>query len=346
MKSKISALGLISLFLIMSACVTTKAVRLGTGPVRPPVPENQVAVYRTADQVPGNYEEIALLSSTGEAMWTNEEQMWKSMKKKAGKMGANAIILDAMSEPSAGAKVASNFLGVTGAQRKGKAIAVYVFHAREIKEIKKVSNMPLEKQQPIEQPEVVSDEEKKGKEEEEKDKPLEKKRLIKEKEAEPKVDKEVMPEKKERISKEEKKDKEEKVKVPEEKEKEFIVKGEEGFSGFSSKIEVVIDKSEIRLMPDHKSQVIGRVRFGALLESIEKIGEWYKVYLPTKEEGVEILGYIHNFCVRGKAVKIYLKDGTVLRANILSEDTKKIIIVTKMGKFRISHKEILKIERE
>jgi len=60
-------------------------------------------------------------------MWTSEEQMWDSMRKKAGKFGANAIILDAMSEPSAGAKVASMFLGVGGAERKGKAIAIYIF---------------------------------------------------------------------------------------------------------------------------------------------------------------------------------------------------------------------------
>jgi len=119
--------------LVLVACVTTKAVRLGTAPTRLSVDWQQVAVYRTADQVPGKYEEIALLSSTGEAMWTNEEQMWKSMKKKAGKLGANGIILDAMSEPSAGAKVAAAFLGVGGAQRKGKAIAIYILPAEEQK---------------------------------------------------------------------------------------------------------------------------------------------------------------------------------------------------------------------
>jgi hypothetical protein len=53
--------------------------------------------------------------------------MWNSLRKKAGKLGANAIILDAMSEPSAGAKVAAAFLLGTGAERKGKAIAIYVF---------------------------------------------------------------------------------------------------------------------------------------------------------------------------------------------------------------------------
>jgi hypothetical protein len=112
--------------LVFAACVTTKAVRLGTTVGRQPVKWQDVVVYRTADQVPGKYEEMALLSSTGDSAFTSEETMWNSMRKKAGKLGANAIILDAMSEPSAGAKVAAAFLLGTGAERKGKAIAIYV----------------------------------------------------------------------------------------------------------------------------------------------------------------------------------------------------------------------------
>jgi uncharacterized protein YbjQ (UPF0145 family) len=56
--------------------------------------------------------------------------MFNSMKKKAGSLGANAIILDAVSEPSAGAKIAAAFLG-TSAERKGKAIAIFIFPEEE-----------------------------------------------------------------------------------------------------------------------------------------------------------------------------------------------------------------------
>lgn len=108
-----------------AACVTTNATRLGGGPARPQVNADDVVLYRSADQVPGSYEEVAILHSEGEASWTNEEGMYRSMRKKAGEMGANAIILDALSEPSAGAKIAGAFLG-TGAERKGRAIAIYV----------------------------------------------------------------------------------------------------------------------------------------------------------------------------------------------------------------------------
>jgi hypothetical protein len=108
---------------------TTKAVQLGTATaVRPPVPWNKVLVFRAPADVPGKYEEVALLQTTANSLMTTEAGMWKSMKKKAGGLGANAIILDAVSEPKAGTKVLGAVLGVAP-ERKGKAIAIYIFPA-------------------------------------------------------------------------------------------------------------------------------------------------------------------------------------------------------------------------
>lgn len=86
---------------------------------------DQVIIYRTADQVPGKYVEIALLNSSGPAGWTDEEKMFTNMRYEAGQIGANAIIFDAISEPSALAKVAATIVGV-GADRKGKALAIFL----------------------------------------------------------------------------------------------------------------------------------------------------------------------------------------------------------------------------
>lgn len=86
---------------------------------------DQVRIYRTADQVPSKYEELALLNSTGESSWTNEQKMMESMRKKAGAMGANGVILDAITEAGAGAKVVGAIFG-TGSERKGRAIAIFV----------------------------------------------------------------------------------------------------------------------------------------------------------------------------------------------------------------------------
>lgn len=117
---------LLAAAVLTAGCVSTNAVRLGGGPLRPPTAEDRVVIYRTSEQVPGKYEEIALINASGESSYTNEEQMFKAMRKKAAELGANAIVLEAVNEPGAGAKVAAAIFGV-GANRKGKAIAIYVF---------------------------------------------------------------------------------------------------------------------------------------------------------------------------------------------------------------------------
>ena len=129
-------MGLACLFFV--SCLTTEAIKIGVAPTRFPVAPERVVVYRTADQVPGKYEEIALLFSRGDTAWTTQKQMIKSMKKKAGALGANAIILDAMSEPSAAVKTMSLFLSdwLSGGERQGKAVAVYIFPEKQ-KETKK-----------------------------------------------------------------------------------------------------------------------------------------------------------------------------------------------------------------
>lgn len=116
----------LAVLVLSTACVSTNATMLNPSPVvRAPVAPDQVRIYRTAAQVTGKYEELALLNSTGESSWTNEQAMLESMRKKAGELGANGVILDAVTEPGAGAKVAAAFLGV-GVQRKGKALAIFV----------------------------------------------------------------------------------------------------------------------------------------------------------------------------------------------------------------------------
>ena len=110
----------------MTACVSTQAVRLGNAPIRPPVAPDHVIIYLTPDKVPGRYDEVALLSSKGDAAATSETKMYDSMRKKAGELGANAIILQNVEEPGTGSKVFHALLG-TSADRKGKALAVFVF---------------------------------------------------------------------------------------------------------------------------------------------------------------------------------------------------------------------------
>lgn len=111
--------------LFLGACVSTQATML-SGSARPPITEDQVKIYRTADQIPGRYEEVALLTSAGDYSMTNEAEMFASMRKKAAALGANGVLLQQVVEPTTGAKVANAFLG-TSANRKGESVAIFVF---------------------------------------------------------------------------------------------------------------------------------------------------------------------------------------------------------------------------
>jgi uncharacterized protein YbjQ (UPF0145 family) len=116
----------LALLLVSTACVSTNATVLDLTPQsRPPVAATQVRIYRSAAQVAGKYTEVALLNASGESSWTDEQKMLESMRKKAGALGANGVILDAISEASAGAKIAGAVFG-TGSQRKGRAVAIFV----------------------------------------------------------------------------------------------------------------------------------------------------------------------------------------------------------------------------
>jgi len=113
---------------LLSGCVTVQSTRLGSGMIRPPTTPDQVAIYRTSEQVGFPFEEVALLSASGNYNATNEEQMYREMRNEAAELGANGIILESITEPTTGAKVANALIGVP-ANRRGKAIAIYVIRS-------------------------------------------------------------------------------------------------------------------------------------------------------------------------------------------------------------------------
>lgn len=109
----------------LASCVSTNSTMLGGSQAGVALDPASIVVYRTADQVQGPYREVALLNSTGESLATNQRNMFNSMKAEAARLGANAIILESMSEPGAGAQVAAAIFGV-GANRRGRAVAIDV----------------------------------------------------------------------------------------------------------------------------------------------------------------------------------------------------------------------------
>jgi hypothetical protein len=94
----------ISFLLALSAlvgCVATRATPLGAPVSRPAVPADSVVVYRTVDQVPGKYTEIAMVEADGGNLYAGNALL-AALRKKAGALGANGIVLLSSREPTSG----------------------------------------------------------------------------------------------------------------------------------------------------------------------------------------------------------------------------------------------------
>ena len=121
-----SNLALLSLAMILSACVHTNATVLNKSLTRPPISKDAVVIYSSAEKVPGKYDEVALLNSRGDAGSTDERKMYESMRSEAAKLGANGVILQETKDPGTGSKVAHMLIG-TSSNRQGKSMAIYVW---------------------------------------------------------------------------------------------------------------------------------------------------------------------------------------------------------------------------
>ncbi len=64
------------------------------------------------------------------------------------------------------------------------------------------------------------------------------------------------------------------------------------------KIQVILEKTNIRAEPDFIGEVIHQVQSGISVQAVGKAGEWYLVNLPPDEEGLIISGYIHQSFVQ------------------------------------------------
>jgi hypothetical protein len=136
MRRYMSLISVCAILITLTGCVSTGATRLGVAAIRPAVDPETVVIYRTADQVPSAYDEIALVFAEGDHTFTKEERLYSTMRKKAATLGANALILDSVVEPQMEQRLSGKWwleIGhalytsvVNPPNRKGKALAIYV----------------------------------------------------------------------------------------------------------------------------------------------------------------------------------------------------------------------------
>ena len=108
-------------------CVRTKYTLVNPSGQRyePVPPENVVIVTDEAELDTLEYTRVAIIEATGSGEFTDQTDMLEAMRERAGKIGANAILLPQINEPGAGAKVAAAVFG-TGTQRKGNVVALRI----------------------------------------------------------------------------------------------------------------------------------------------------------------------------------------------------------------------------
>ena len=75
--------------LVCAACVSTNAAVLDSSVSYQKICPDGVQIFTSAERVPGPYQEVALLNSSGESSWTSEKGMMHSQQQKAAELGAN-----------------------------------------------------------------------------------------------------------------------------------------------------------------------------------------------------------------------------------------------------------------
>jgi hypothetical protein len=122
MKIRAALLSLIAAILL-AACTTTSAVLLGGSGTYPELNPAEVRVFLRERDVPAEYERIALVTAKSDAGWTDETDLIRAMRKRAAKLGANAIIIGDISDPTTLERVAE-VLTDYEPQRRGRAVAI------------------------------------------------------------------------------------------------------------------------------------------------------------------------------------------------------------------------------
>lgn len=122
MRRRLFIVALSAVFL--AGCVTASVSRLDNTQ-RPPLETSEVTIYLEEDDIPGEFEKMAVIDISGTSGWTDEEQLYNKAREEAAKIGANGVLFESLEEAGTGEKVASALFG-TGADNDAKMIAIYV----------------------------------------------------------------------------------------------------------------------------------------------------------------------------------------------------------------------------
>src|SRR6185436_10392929 len=91
-----------------------------------PTCADAVTVYPDREHVPYDYYEVALIGAEGNSVYIGNGDLLKKVRNQAASIGANGIVLDSLAASHATVKVLGAVLGAKDAERKARAIAIWM----------------------------------------------------------------------------------------------------------------------------------------------------------------------------------------------------------------------------
>ena len=111
-----------------SACAGVKKTTTDLNPSvnRPSTCANAIAVYNSRADVPYDYYELAWIEASGNSVWTTDNQLQTQIRNGAAKVGANAVIVNPVTQSKSTVKILGEAIGANSATAKASALAVYM----------------------------------------------------------------------------------------------------------------------------------------------------------------------------------------------------------------------------
>lgn len=93
---------------------------------RAPTCAQAIAVYNSRADVPYDYYELAWIEAEGNSVWTTDNQLQTQIRNGAAKVGANAVIINPVTQSKSTVKVLGEAIGTKSATQKASALAIYM----------------------------------------------------------------------------------------------------------------------------------------------------------------------------------------------------------------------------
>lgn len=117
----------LSVVCALTACgARARVVATNPGLSLAPTCADAVRVFADNGLVPYDYYEVALITAEANSVYNSNGDLLKSIRNHAARVGANGIVVGALGATHATVKVVGAALGSNDAERKGRAIAIWM----------------------------------------------------------------------------------------------------------------------------------------------------------------------------------------------------------------------------